>query len=338
MRNLDELEARLSEPRAGLVDDVRRLDGDIVVLGAGGKLGPSLVRLAVRAIEAAGTGAEVIAVSRYSSPEAREAMEATGARVVSADVSDDAQLQSLPDAANVVYLVGAKFGSHGHEAATWATNAYLPGRVAQRYAGSRIAALSTGNVYPLLPVAEGGATEASELGPVGEYAMSCLGRERVLSHFADTTNTPISIIRLNYAVEMRYGVLVDLARDIVAGNPIDVTTGFANVVWQGYANEVTLRSLLHADVPPFVLNLTGPETISIRQVATQLAAHLGRDVEFSGVEAPTALLSNASKCHGLFGYPDLTLDQLIGLTAAWVGGGGQLLGKPTKFQQRDGKF
>lgn len=338
MRNLDELEARLSEPRAELVDDIRRLDGDIVVLGAGGKLGPSLVRLAVRAVEAARTGAEVIAVSRYSSPDARTAMESTGARVVSADVADDAQLRSLPDAANVVYLVGAKFGSHGHEAATWATNAYLPGRIAQRYAGSRITALSTGNVYPLLPVAEGGATEESELGPVGEYAMSCLGRERVLSHFATTTNTPMSIIRLNYAVEMRYGVLVDLAREIVAGNPVDVTTGFANVVWQGYANEVTLRSLLHAEVPPFVLNLTGPETISIRQVATRLAAHLGRDVEFRGAEAPTALLSNASKCHGLFGYPDVTLDELIGLTAAWVGGGGQLLGKPTKFQQRDGKF
>jgi nucleoside-diphosphate-sugar epimerase len=338
VRNLDELEARLSEPRAELVDDIRRLHGDIVVLGAGGKLGPSLVRLAVRAIEVARTGAEVIAVSRYSSPDAHAAMEATGARVVSADVADDAQLRSLPDAANVVYLVGAKFGSHGHEAATWATNAYLPGRIAQRYAGSRITALSTGNVYPLLPVAEGGATEESELGPVGEYAMSCLGRERVLSHFATTTGTPMSIIRLNYAVEMRYGVLVDLARDIVAGNPVDVTTGFANVVWQGYANEVTLRSLLHAEVSPFVLNLTGPETISIRQVATRLAALLGRDVEFIGAEAPTALLSNASKCHGLFGYPDVTLDELIGLTAAWVGGGGQLLGKPTKFQQRDGKF
>lgn len=338
MRNLEELEGRLSQPRTELIEEFRRLDGDVVVLGASGKLGPSLVRLAVRAIEAAGTGADVIAVSRYSSPDARAAMAATGARVVAADVSDDAQLRSLPDAANVVYLVGAKFGSHGQESATWATNSYLPGRVAQRYAGSRIAALSTGNVYPLVPVAEGGSTEESEVGPVGEYAMSCLGRERVLTHFAATTNTPMSIIRLNYAVEMRYGVLVDLARDIVAGNPVDVTTGFANVVWQGYANEVTLRSLLHADVPPFVLNLTGPETISIRQVATRLAEHLGREAEFTGTEAATALLANASRCHGLFGYPELSLDELIGLTAAWVGGGGQLLGKPTKFQQRDGKF
>jgi len=338
MHTLDQLEDRLSQPRPEIVDDLRGLAGDIIVLGAGGKLGPSLVRLAVRAIEKAGTGADVIAVSRFASAEARAAMEATGARVVTGDVSDERSLSSLPDAANVVYLVGAKFGSYGQEARTWATNAYLPGRVAERYAGSRIAALSTGNVYPLVPVDGGGATEESELGPVGEYAMSCLGRERVLTHFATTTDTPTSIIRLNYAVEMRYGVLVDLARDIIAGDPVDVTTGFANVVWQGYANEVILRSLLHADVPPFVLNLAGPETFSIRDVATRLAARLGRPVSFIGTEAPTALLSNAAKCHGLFGTPDVTLDELIELTAGWVGAGGPLLDKPTKFQQRDGRF
>jgi nucleoside-diphosphate-sugar epimerase len=338
VRNLTELEDRLSRPSVGLVDDLRRLDGDIVVLGAGGKLGPSLVRLAVRAIDAAGSGANVFAVSRYGSAEARETIDATGAQVVAADVSDERVLGSLPDAANVVYLVGAKFGSHGQEASTWATNAYLPGRVAQRYAGSRIAALSTGNVYPLLPVSGGGATERNELGPVGEYAMSCLGRERVFSHFASAKNTPTALIRLNYAVEMRYGVLVDLAREIVAGDPIDVGMGFANVVWQGYANEVILRSLLHTEVPPFVLNLTGPETISIRQVAERLAAEMGRDVRFTGFESETALLSNATKCHGLFGYPEVSLDELIRLTADWVSAGGEFLGKPTKFQRRDGRF
>ncbi|TDE92793.1 NAD-dependent epimerase/dehydratase family protein [Occultella glacieicola] len=338
MRDLDELEDRLSAPRPELVADLRRLDGDLVVLGAGGKLGPSLVRLAVRALEAAGTGARVFAVSRYGSPEARAGMAATGAEVVAADVADEDALAVLPDAANVVYLVGAKFGSHGQEAATWATNAYLPGRIAHRYRGSRIVALSTGNVYPLVPVSSGGSTEHSDLGPVGEYAMSCLGRERVLSHVATTTTTPTALIRLNYAVEMRYGVLVDLATQIMNGEVVDVTTGFANVVWQGYANEVTLRSLLHVDVPPFVLNLTGPETISIRSVASRLAHRLGRPVEFTGTEAPTALLSDASRCHGLFGYPDVTLEELIAHTAAWVGGGGPLLGKPTKFQRRDGKF
>lgn len=338
MRTVDELEDRLSQPREELISDLRGLTGDIIVLGAGGKIGPSLVHLAVRAIQAAGTGADVIAVSRYASPEARAVIDATGARVIAGDVSDEETLRSLPDAANVVYLVGAKFGSYGQEARTWATNAYLPGRVAERYAGSRIAALSTGNVYPLVPVDGGGATEEIELGPIGEYAMSCLGRERVLTHFATTSATPTSIIRLNYAVEMRYGVLVDLARDIIAGNPVDVTTGFANVVWQGYANEVILRSLLHVDIPPFVLNLAGPETISIRDVAERLAARLGRPVSFIGTEAPTALLSNAAKCHELFGTPDVTLDELIELTASWVGTGGPLLDKPTKFQQRDGRF
>ncbi|SEE86572.1 NAD-dependent epimerase/dehydratase family protein [Ruania alba] len=338
MKTLHELEEALAVPSDGLIRDMRALDGDLVVLGAGGKLGPSLVSLAVRAIERAGTGATVYAVSRYGSASSRETIERTGARIVSADLSDDRALDDLPDAANVVFLVGAKFGSTGAEAATWATNAYLPGRVAQRYAGSRIAALSTGNVYPLVPVAGGGSREGDSLGPVGDYAMSCLGRERVLTHLAGTTHTPTSLIRLNYAVEMRYGVLVDIAREIMAGRPVDVTTGFANVVWQGYANEVVLRSLLHADVPPFVLNLTGPETISIRQVASQLAERMGREVEFTGEAAPTALLANAARCHGLFGYPALTLDQLITATADWVASGGETLGKPTKFQQRDGKF
>jgi nucleoside-diphosphate-sugar epimerase len=338
MRDLEQLEDALSSPSAALVEDMRALEGDVLVLGAGGKLGPSLVRLAVRAIDEAGTGARVTAVSRYGSPASREAVERAGAHVVPADLSDDRSIDALPDAANVVFLVGAKFGSTGQEAATWATNAYLPGRVTRRFAGSRIAALSTGNVYPLVPVASGGSREDDSPDPVGEYAMSCLGRERVLTHLAATTDTPTALIRLNYAVEMRYGVLVDVAREIAAGRPVDLTTGFANVVWQGYANEVVLRSLLHADVPPFVLNLTGPETVSIRQVATQLAARMGRDVTFTGTEQETALLSNAARCHGLFGYPGLTLDELVTHTADWVGAGRELLGKPTKFQQRDGKF
>lgn len=338
VRTVAELEDRLSTPSPGLVEDLSRLTGDVVVLGAGGKLGPSLVRLATRGIEAAGTGATVHAVSRFGSAEARATIEATGARVVPADLSEETSLDTLPDAANVIYLVGAKFGSAGNEAATWATNAYLPGRVAQRYAGSRIVALSTGNVYPLVPVSSGGSTETSALEPVGEYAMSCLGRERVLTHLASTTNTPTALIRLNYAVEMRYGVLVDLATQIAAGKPVDVTTGFANVVWQGYANEVTLRALTRADVPPFVLNLTGPETVSIRSAATRLAELMGLPVEFIGTEAATALLSDASRCHGLFGYPDVPLAELIEHTAHWVSAGGALLGKPTKFQQRDGRF
>ncbi|TMR24814.1 NAD-dependent epimerase/dehydratase family protein [Nonomuraea turkmeniaca] len=335
MRTTGELEERLARPSAGLVDDLGKLDGDIMILGAGGKLGPSLVRLA---LNATGGSRRIIAVSRFSEPGLAQALQDEGATVVAADVADERALRDLPDAPNVLFLVGAKFGTQGREHATWFTNAYLPGRVADRFAGSRIAALSTGNVYPLVPVADGGSTEDSPTGPVGDYAMSCLGRERVLTHFAETNRTPMSLIRLNYAVELRYGVLVDLAQKVLAGAPIDLTTGQVNVVWQGYANEVALRSLLLADVPPYVLNVTGPELISVRQAARALGAALGKEPVFTGEEAPTALLSNASRCHRLFGYPKLTPAELIEHTARWVADGGPLLGKPTKFERRDGRF
>jgi nucleoside-diphosphate-sugar epimerase len=338
MRSVEELEERLSRPRDVLVEDLRALDGDILVLGAGGKLGPSLVRLALRGVAAAGTGARVYAVSRFSEPGLADALRAEGAEVIVADVADDQALAGLPDAANVVFLIGSKFGTAGREHATWATNTYLPGRVAQRYAGARLVALSTGNVYPLVPVVSGGCTEQTPVDPVGEYAMSCLGRERILSHFAERDKTPVALIRLNYAVEMRYGVLVDLARAVLTGEPIDLTTGHANVVWQGYANEVILRALHHTATPPFVLNLTGPELLSVRQVATALGALLGREPVFIGTEAATALLSNAQLCHRLFGYPDVSVAQLLEWTARWVADGLPLHGKPTQFQRRDGRF
>ncbi|GAA3689267.1 NAD(P)-dependent oxidoreductase [Nonomuraea antimicrobica] len=338
MRTTAELEERLARPSAGLVDDLSRLDGDILILGAGGKLGPSLVRLALRATGAAGRERRIIAVSRFSEPGLAETLAAEGATVVPADVADERALRDLPDAANVVFLVGAKFGTQGREHATWFTNTYLPGRVADRFRDSRIAALSTGNVYPLVPVTSGGCTEDTPVGPVGDYAMSCLGRERVLTHFAERYGTATSLIRLNYAVELRYGVLVDLAQKVLAGEPVDLSTGQVNVVWQGYANEVTLRSLALADTPPYVLNVTGPELISVRQAAQALGAALGKEPVFTGEEAPTALLSNAARCHRLFGYPELTPAELIEHTARWVAGGGPLLGKPTKFERRDGRF
>ncbi|TQS27171.1 NAD(P)-dependent oxidoreductase [Microbispora sp. KK1-11] len=335
MRTTAELEERLARPSAGLVEDLGGLDGDIMILGAGGKLGPSLVRLALNATRG---DRRVIAVSRFSEPGLAQALAADGATVVAADVADEAALRDLPDAPNVVFLVGAKFGTQGREHATWFTNAYLPGRVADRFRDSRIAALSTGNVYPLVPVTSGGCTEDSAVGPVGDYAMSCLGRERVLTHFSETYGTPLALIRLNYAVELRYGVLVDLAQKVLAGEPIDLTTGQANVVWQGYANEVTLRSLALAAAPPYVLNVTGPELISVRQAALALGELLGKEPVFTGEEAPTALLSNAGRCHRLFGYPELTPAELIEHTARWVAEGGPLLGKPTKFERRDGRF
>jgi nucleoside-diphosphate-sugar epimerase len=334
MRSVEELEDRLSAPSEALRADMARLDGDILILGAGGKLGPSLTRLALRAV----AGKTVTVVSRFGKGTLARDLEAAGAKVIAADITDDSALAALPDVANVVFLVGSKFGSTGNEAGTWYTNTYLPGRVAERFRASRIVALSTGNVYPFTPIGSGGPDETVPPAPVGEYAMSCLGRERVFSHFSHKFGTKLALIRLNYAVEMRYGVLIDLARAVHAGTPVDVTMAAVNVVWQGYANEVILRSLLHASPAPFVLNLAGPETLSVRQLAIALGRHLGKEPQFTGTEATSALLSNAGLCHRLFGYPTMPLGELIEATANWVAPGLPMLDKPTGFQKRDGKF
>jgi len=335
MHSVAELEDRLSEPSAALIAALAALDGDILILGAGGKLGPSLTRLALRAVD--GTR-RVIAVSRFGDKAVADDLAKAGATIVSADITDEAALAALPDARNIVFLVGSKFGSTGREADTWYTNAYLPGRIAERYKSSRIVALSTGNVYPFTPVGSGGPTEETAPAPVGEYAMSCLGRERVMTRFAQRNGTPLAIIRLNYAVEMRYGVLIDIARSVLAKSPVDVSMSAVNVVWQGYANEVVLRSLAHASPDPFILNVAGPETLSVRQLATDFGKLLGVEPSFAGSEAPTALLSNSGKCVRLFGYPGVPLGQVMEWTAGWVSAGLPLLGKPTGFQKRDGKF
>jgi nucleoside-diphosphate-sugar epimerase len=335
MRSVAELEHALSEPSAALVVDLARLDGDILILGAGGKLGPSLTRLALNASRGR---RRIVAVSRFGNRAEADALATAGATVIPADITDDAALAALPDAPNIVFLVGSKFGSTGREAETWYTNAYLPGRVADRFRSSRIAALSTGNVYPFTPVGSGGPTEETPPGPVGEYAMSCLGRERVFTRFAQKHATPLALIRLNYAVEMRYGVLVDIGQKLFAGAPVDVTMAAVNVVWQGYANEVILRSLLHARPDPFVLNLTGPETLAVRDLAHKFGARFGKEPAIAGEEAPTALLSSAGRCMALFGPPVVTPDRMIEWIAGWLEAGLPLLGKPTGFQKRDGKF
>lgn len=335
----DDLERRLAEPPPRLVTDLAELTGDLVVLGAGGKMGPSLCHLARRGLDAAGrTDVDVIAVSRWSDREVEKRLRDRGVRTVSFDLSPDADLTGLPDAGNVVYMVGAKFGSAADPAQTWAVNAFLPVAVARRYAGARIAAFSTGNVYPLVPVTAGGCTESDPPDPVGEYAMSCLGRERAFAYASSRHGTPVALLRLNYAVDLRYGVLADIARAVRAGEPVDVTTGHVNVVWQAYANEVALRSLLHATSPALTLNLTGPETLSVRRVAARFGELFGVEPRCSGTEAPTALLSDASRCHALFGYPELSAGALVEAQAAWVAAGGTLWDKPTKFQRRDGRF
>ncbi|MGV3556775.1 NAD-dependent epimerase/dehydratase family protein [Larkinella arboricola] len=338
MNDLQALEQELIKPSAALISDLYELDGDILILGIGGKMGPSMARLAKQAIDQAGIQKRVIGVSRFSDKQTQGELEADGIETISADLLNESDLAALPDVANVLYLAGTKFGTTGKEAFTWAMNAYLPGRVAEKYRNSRIVAFSTGNVYPFTPVTSGGATESTPPEPVGEYGQSCLGRERVFQYFAEKNNTPTLIYRLNYAIDLRYGVLLEVAKSVLNEKPIDLTMGNANVIWQGDANEIAIRALRHCDVPAKILNVTGPETVSIQWVAQEYGKLLGKEPKFVGEAQPTALLSNASEAFRLFGYPRVTLRQMMELTAAWLQGGGTLLNKPTHFQTRNGKF
>ena len=332
---LDDL---LSAPTASVIDAFRRLEGDLLVLGVGGKMGPTLARMAVRASQAAGIKRRVIGVARFSRSELPEQLKRHGVEPIACDLMDVKQLAKLPDATNVIVMTALKFGSTGRPGDTWAVNCWMPANICQRYAGSRIAAFSTGNVYPLTPVVRGGSLETDPLGPIGEYAASCVGRERLYDFFSRANGTRLSIVRLNYACELRYGVLVDLARQVLADEPIDLTMGAVNVIWQGDANAMTLQSLAHAGSPPFVVNVAGPETLSVRGVCEHLGELLGKRPIFHGAEGPEALLSNGQLGHKLFGYPRVSIRQLCEWIAAWLKRGGEVLDKPTKFQVRDGKF
>ena len=331
------IQDRMLEPSQALIHDMAHVEGDIVVLGAGGKLGFSLVALAVRSRRAARSKGRVIAVSRFSDSGVVDALRHEGADVHTADLEDEDDLRDLPSAPNVVYLVGTKFGTAGNEEQTWATNTYLPGRIGDRYRGARTVLLSSGNVYGFA-APEMAPNEQVAPSPVGEYAMSCLGRERVFTYQALRHSSPSAILRLNYAVEMRYGILVDLASAILADRPISLSTPLVNLVWQGFANEVILRSLRHTEVPPFVLNLTGPEALSVRDLAHSLAAALGRSVDFVDTPNATSLLADATNCAQIFGTSPVDLDELIEATATWMTSGGAILDRPTKFQRRDGRF
>jgi len=336
--NTTELDDLLSEPTPAAIDALARLDGDIIVLGVGGKMGPTLARMARRASDAAGVTRRVIGVARFSDDPQQAALQAHGVETVRADLLAAGVLERLPDAANVVFMAGRKFGSTGLESLTWAMNTYLPAAVCQRYAGSRIAAFSTGNVYGLTPVGRGGSREDDHPSPVGDYAMSCLGRERMFEHFSRTNRTPVTILRLNYATEMRYGLLVDLARRIAEGSVIDLSMGHANVIWQGDANAMALTALAHAATPPLVLNIAGTEELSVRDTATTLAARMGHEVRFVHQPAGDALLSDGTAGWQMLGPPQVTLARLIEWTADWVGRGGAHLDKPTHFESRDGRF
>jgi nucleoside-diphosphate-sugar epimerase len=329
---------QLLKPSEALIADVAKLDGDLVILGAGGKMGPDLARLTKRVIDIGGLNKEVIAVARFSESGLQKSLEAQGIKTITTDLLDESGLQKLPAVQNVLYLAGMKFGTTGKESLTWAMNSYLPGRVAEKFKSSRIVVFSTGNVYPLMPASSGGATENETPAPIGEYAQSCLGRERIFQYFSTKNNTPTLIYRLNYANDLSYGVLVDIAKAVKEQKPIDLRMGYVNVIWQGEANELALRCLHHCTSPSSVLNITGPETVSVRSIAESFGRMLNRKPQFINEEQSAALLSNASKSYRLFGAPKVSLDQMLELIAAWIEVGGKTLNKPTHFQEREGKF
>lgn len=333
----EEAEHRLNEPPAALIAEMDELEGDIIVLGAGGKLGTSVVQMACRAARI-GLRRRVIAVSRFSRAERREALAAKGAELIDADLAEPASLAALPDAPNVVYLVGRKFGTAKAPYATWEANAYVTALTADRFAHARMVALSTGNVYPMVAVGSGGADEQVPPAPLGEYAQSCLARERLLERASVKNGTRVAIVRLNYAIDLRYGVLRDLGNAIQAGEPIDLSTGCVNVVWQGYVAAAVLRSLLRCESPPWVLNIAGPETASVRWLSEELGRRLGKRPEFVGEEGSEALLSNAGQAFSLFGYPEVALLTMLDWTAAWLLAGGDNYEAPTHFGERAGEF
>ena len=297
----------LVQPSDVLVAELAGVDGDILILGVGGKMGPSLAKLAAQAVDRAGAKKRIIGVARFSEPGLQEQLRQSGVETHAADLLDDDQLEHLPDASNVLYLAGTKFGTTGNESLTWAMNVYVPGRVAQKYRHSRIVVFSTGNVYPLTTVTSGGATEETPPDPIGEYAQSCLGRERLFRYFSSRYKTPVLMYRLNYANDVTYGVLLEIAMAVNEERPIDVSMGHVNVIWQGDANEMALRALRYCETPAKLLNVAGPETVSVRWLAEQFGMLFDKTPAFVHEEHATALLSNAAEACRLFGAPRVSL-------------------------------
>ena len=338
MINIHQLYYQLLQPSDDLIADIAKLNGDILILGVGGKMGPAMAKLAKQAVDIAGVNKKIIGVSRFSEAGLQDELNQHGIQTIAADLLNEEQLQSLPDVENVLYLAGTKFGTTGKESFTWAMNAYLPGRVAEKYKNSRIVVFSTGNVYPFTSVESGGATEEQLPEPVGEYAQSCLGRERIFQYFSSKNNTPILIYRLNYANDVSYGVLLEIAKAVKEERQIDLSMGHVNVIWQGDANEIAIRSLLHCEVPAKILNVTGPETVSVRWLAEEFGRMFGKTPKLINEEQPTALLSNATNATEIFNEPKVPLKKMMEVIAEWIKQDGRTLNKPTHFQERKGQF
>jgi dTDP-4-dehydrorhamnose reductase len=338
IRDETELEDVLARPSDADVAFARRLDGDVLIVGAGGKMGPSLARRVHRALTRTGSPYRVMAASRFSSPGERGRLEAEDIQTFACNLLEPAQIATLPHAPNVLYLAGRKFGTQDRSDLTWAINTIVPAFVAEQFAGSRLVVFSTGNVYPLVPV-DGPASSEDDLpAPVGEYAQSCLGRERLVEFVSREREVRSLIFRLNYAVDLRYGTLVDVARKVFTGEPVDLTVGYFNAIWQGDANSYAFRSLDLCASPPTILNVTGAERISVREIARWFAGVFGREPRFTGREGPVALLSDSSRCRAQLGEPEVPLALLQQWVAHWVQAGGATLNKPTHFEVTDGRF
>ncbi len=332
--SVDELEAFLSLPSAALVDDLNSIDGDIMILGVGGKMGPTLARLARRAAP----NKRVIGVARFSDPLVRERLNSWGIETIQTDLLDRAAIAALPDVGNIIFAAGHKFGATGNLPLTWAMNAHVPSLVAERFHRSRIVAFSTGNVYPLTAFGQPAPAEGIPAAPIGEYAQSCLGRERMFEYFSARHHTMGRIVRLNYAIDMRYGVLYDIASRVFRGDPVDLTMGHVNVIWQGDANAQALRCLRYCTLPTSAINCTGLETLAVRELVEAFASRFELPARTSGREAGSALLSDASQAASLFGAPLVPIAAMLDWIADWVSRGGESYNKPTKFEVRDGRF
>lgn len=338
VESVEQLENLLCRPNAPLIDMMRRLKGDIMILGVAGKMGVTMAMLAVNAIREAGVSKRVIGVARFSNPEERIKLEHAGVETVVCDLLDREQVGQLEKVDNVIFMAGRKFGTQGSEELTWAMNILAPEYVCEHFKASSIVAFSTGCVYPLEHISSGGSTEETFPEPVGEYSQSCLGRERIFQYYSRKNGTKVLLFRLNYSIDLRYGVLHDIASSIAAGEAVNNTVGFFNCIWQGDANSNALRALELCESPCAVLNVTGPETASVEQAAAVMGRIMNKPVSFKGIPGETGYLNNSGKMCKVFGYPAVSLARMIEWQAKWLVSGGISIGKPTHFEVNNGKF